>query len=48
MDGIEEVRVFFKKLLALRGDRQPFSDQTSFFLSGRLGSVDAVEVVVLL
>jgi acyl carrier protein len=48
MDRIEEIRVFFKKLLALRGDRQPFSDQSSVFLSGRLGSVDAVEVVVLL
>ncbi len=48
MDRIEEIRVFFKKLLALRGDRQPFSDQSSFFLSGRMGSVDAVEVVVLL
>jgi acyl carrier protein len=48
MDRIDEVRQFFKKLLALRGDRKPFSDQSSIFLSGRLGSVDAVEVVVLL
>ncbi|MCU1241682.1 MAG: acyl carrier protein [Candidatus Acidoferrum typicum] len=48
MDRIEEIRVFFKKLLALRGDRQSFSDQSSLFLSGRLGSVEAVEVVVLL
>jgi acyl carrier protein len=48
MDGMAEVREFLKKLLALRGDRQPFSDTTSFFLSGRLGSVDAVELVVLL
>jgi acyl carrier protein len=48
MDRIEEIRIFFKKLLALRGDRQPFSDQSSLFLSGRLGSVDAIEVVVLL
>jgi acyl carrier protein len=48
MDRIQEVRDFFKKLLALRRDRQPFTDQSSFFLSGRLGSVDAVEVVVLL
>jgi acyl carrier protein len=48
MDRIEEIRVFFKKLLALRGDRRSFSDQSSLFLSGRLGSVEAVEVVVLL
>lgn len=48
MHGVEEIRVFLKKLLALRADRQPFSDQSSLFLSGRLGSVDAVEIVVLL
>jgi len=48
MNQSEEVREFVKKLLALKGDRQPFSDSSSIFLSGRLGSVDAVEVVVLL
>jgi acyl carrier protein len=48
MDDMMEVREFLKKLLAMRGDRQPFSDTSSFFLSGRLGSVDAVELVVLL
>jgi acyl carrier protein len=48
MDPMAEIRDFVKKLLALRGDRQPFTDSTSFFLSGRLGSVDAVELVVLL
>jgi acyl carrier protein len=48
MDRVEEIRLFCKKLLALRGDRQSFSDQSSLFLSGRLGSVDAVELVVLL
>jgi acyl carrier protein len=48
MDDMAEVREFLRKLLAMRGDRQPFSDTSSFFLSGRLGSVDAVELVVLL
>lgn len=48
MDDMAEIREFLRKLLALRGDRQPFSDTSSFFLSGRLGSVDAVELVVLL
>jgi acyl carrier protein len=48
MNQSEEIREFVKKLLALKGDRQPFSDSSSIFLSGRLGSVDAVEVVVLL
>jgi acyl carrier protein len=48
MNQSEEIREFVKKLLALKGDRGPFSDSSSIFLSGRLGSVDAVEVVVLL
>jgi acyl carrier protein len=48
MDDMAEIREFLRKLLALRGDRQPFSDTSSFFLNGRLGSVDAVELVVLL
>jgi acyl carrier protein len=48
MDHNAEVREFFKRLLAIRHDRQPFTDTTSFFLSGRLSSVDAVELVVFL
>jgi acyl carrier protein len=48
MDQMAEIREFLKKLLAMRGDRHPFFDTSSFFLSGRLGSVDAVELVVLL
>jgi len=48
MDHTAEVRQFFKGLLAIRHDRQPFTDSTSFFLSGRLSSVDAVELVVFL
>jgi acyl carrier protein len=48
MDHLNEVREFFKSLLAIRHDRRPFDDTTSFFLSGRLSSVDAVELVVFL
>jgi acyl carrier protein len=48
MDHTAEVREFFKGLLAIRHDRQPFTNSTSFFLSGRLSSVDAVELVVFL
>ena len=48
MDPISEIREFMKNLLAIRHDRQPFSDATSLFLSGRLSSVDAVELVVFL
>jgi acyl carrier protein len=48
MDHNPEIREFFKGLLAIRHDHQPFTDSTSFFLSGRLSSVDAVELVVFL
>jgi acyl carrier protein len=43
-----EIREFLRRLLSSRGDRQPFTDASSFFLSGRLGSLEAVELVVLL
>lgn len=48
MDQIAEIREFMKNLLAIRHDRQPFNDAASLFLSGRLSSVDAVELVVFL
>jgi acyl carrier protein len=48
MDQMSEVREFFRKLLLSKGDRQSFTDSSSFFLSGRLASVEAVEIVVLL
>jgi acyl carrier protein len=48
MNPIFEIREFMKNLLAIRHDRQPFSDASSLFLSGRLSSVDAVELVVFL
>lgn len=42
------IREFIAGLLARKGDRQPFSDEASLFLSGRLQSVDAIELAVLL
>ena len=48
MNHSNEIREFVQNLLVMKGDRQPFTDESSLFLSGRLGSVDAVEVVVLL
>ena len=48
MDHREEIRHFLKELLLEKGDKQPFSDDASLLLSGRLASVDAVEIVVFL
>ena len=48
MDPLVNLREFVKNLLQRKGDRQPFSDHDSLLLSGRLESVDAVEIVVFL
>jgi len=48
MDHREDIRKYLKGLLVQKGDRQPFSDDASLLLSGRLASVDAVEIVVFL
>jgi acyl carrier protein len=48
MDQRQEIRKYLEELLALKGDRQPFVDDTSLLLSGRLASVDAVDIVVFL
>jgi acyl carrier protein len=48
MDHREEIREYLKELLLQKGDKQPFSDDASLLLSGRLASVDAVEIVVFL
>jgi len=46
MEQREKVRRLIEGLLARKGDQRVFGDQDSLFLSGRLQSVDAVEVVV--
>jgi acyl carrier protein len=48
MDHREEIRKYLKELLLQKGDKQPFADGASLLLSGRLASVDAVEIVVFL
>jgi acyl carrier protein len=48
MDHREEIRKYLQELLALKGDRQPFADDASLLLGGRLASVDAVDIVVFL
>ena len=48
MDHREEIRKYLSELLAQKGDKQPFADDASLLISGRLASVDAVEIVVFL
>jgi acyl carrier protein len=48
MDHRDEIRKYLKELLVQKGDKQPFLDTDSLLLSGRLASVDAVEIVVFL
>lgn len=48
MDHREQIRAYLKELLVQKGDNKPFADDTSLLLSGRLASVDAVEIVVFL
>ena len=42
------IREFLRNLLDRKGDIQPFSDEVPLLLSGRLQSVDAVELAVFL
>lgn len=42
------IREFIEGLLARKEDTQPFSDEASLFVSGRLQSVDAIELAVFL
>ena len=48
MERKAAIREFVQNLLARKGDTQPFSDEASLLLSGRLQSVDAVELAVFL
>lgn len=48
MDHREEIRGYVKQLLEQKGDTHPFTDDASLLLSGRLASVDAVDIVVFL
>ena len=48
MTGKEAIRRFVQELLVHDGDTNELSDQDSLLLSGRLQSIDAVEIVVFL
>ena len=43
-----ELRAQFQKLLAGKGDREPLGDADSLVLSGRLDSIDILQIVVFL
>ena len=43
-----QVREFVQNLLISTGDTQPLADDGSLLISGRLQSIDAVEIVVFL
>jgi acyl carrier protein len=48
MDHRGEIRKYLQELLLQKGDKQPFADDASLLLGGRLASVDAVEIVIFL
>jgi acyl carrier protein len=48
MDRKSSIRKFLQDLLEDRGDNHELNDGSSLFLSGRLQSLDAVEVVMFL
>jgi acyl carrier protein len=48
MKGRAEIREFVQGLLTASGDDGPLADSDSLLFSGRLQSVDAVEIVVFL
>jgi len=48
MKGKADIHEFVQELLTRSGDSQPLADQDSLLLSGRLQSIDAVEIVVYL
>jgi len=48
MKGKPEIHEFVKSLLINNGDDGPLADDDSLLLSGRLQSIDAVEIVLFL
>jgi acyl carrier protein len=46
--GKAEIHEFVQELLTNSGDYQPLMDHDSLLLSGRMQSIDAVEIVVFL
>ena len=48
MKGKGDIRLLVERLLAANGDHEPVGDDESLLISGRLQSIDAVEIVVFL
>ncbi|MGB7133669.1 MAG: acyl carrier protein [Acidobacteriaceae bacterium] len=48
MSGKDEIRTFVQELLTRQDDRRPLTDGDSLLMSGRLQSIDAVEIVLFL
>jgi acyl carrier protein len=48
MDNKAAIREFVQELLTRKGDTHPFADDTSLIFSGRLQSIDAVDLAVFL
>jgi acyl carrier protein len=48
MNKRSTIRGFVSTLLQRNADTQPFSDSDSFLLSGRLHSIDAIELIAFL
>ena len=48
MDNKAAIREFIQKLLARKGDTHPFVDDASLVFSGRLQSIDAIDLAVFL
>jgi acyl carrier protein len=48
VDNREAVRKFLQELLAGKGDTLGFADSDSLILSGRLESIDVLDIVVFL
>jgi acyl carrier protein len=44
----DEIRSFVQELLTRQDDRRPLADSDSLLMSGRLQSIDAVEIVLFL
>jgi hypothetical protein len=48
MDSRSAIREFVERILVQKGDKRPLDSHESLLLSGRLQSVDAVEIVVFM
>jgi acyl carrier protein len=45
MEAREKIRVRIQEILSRRGDAEPFGDQDSLIFSGRIDSLNVLEIV---